>query len=171
MSEALPIQMTSRGLPRMPCLPTSMAISSIPARILTRMSASGSKQGQHQKSHSLFPGSSGRQCSPIALLRRNSNFPRSIWWSTTGCLCTARPICSLGKFYWMQSKSLIKKLRSAKAFKAMGDTVAKTLYRTYQNKPDIFTYTAQPINSLEDFKEAFFFSLKDFHKTAIQRCQ
>ena len=66
---------------------------------------------------------------------------------------------------------MIKKLRSAKAFKAMGDTVAKTLYRTYQNKPDIFTYTAQPINSLEDFKEAFFFSLKDFHKTAIQRCQ
>ena len=77
------VQMTSRGLQLMPCLPTSMGISSIPA---TKMSASGSsQQGRHQKSHSRFPGSRGRQFFPSALTRRNFNFPRSIWWSTTGC--------------------------------------------------------------------------------------
>ena len=31
--------------------------------------------------------------------------------------------------------------------------------------------TAQPINSLQEFETAFFFALKDFHKTAIQRYQ
>ena len=51
----------------------------------------------------------------------------------------------------------------------MGDTVAKTLYKAFQNKPEIFMTTAQPINSLEEFEAAFFFALKDFHKTAIQR--
>ena len=75
--------MTSRGMQQMRCLPTSTGISSIPA---TKMSASGSsQQGRHQKSHSLFPGSRGRQFFPSALMRRNFNFPRSIWWSTTGC--------------------------------------------------------------------------------------
>ena len=53
----------------------------------------------------------------------------------------------------------------------MGDTVAKTLYKAFQTRPGIFMPKAQPINSLEEFEAAFFFALKDFHKTAIQRYQ
>ena len=53
----------------------------------------------------------------------------------------------------------------------MGDTVAKTLFKAYQARPDIFRTMEQAINSLEDFEDAFFIALKDFHKTAIQRYQ
>ena len=62
-------------------------------------------------------------------------------------------------------------LRSSKAFKAMGDTVLKTLFKAFQDRPDIFTTIEQPINSLQEFEKEFFFALKDFHKTAIQRYQ
>ena len=55
-------------------------------------------------------------------------------------------------------------LRSSKAFKAMGDTVLKTLFKAFQDRPDIFTTIEQPINSLQEFEKEFFFALKDFHK-------
>ena len=156
--------MTSRGMQQMRCLPTSTGISSIPA---TKMSASGSsQQGRHQKSHSLFPGSRGRQFFPSALTRRNFNFPRSIWWSTTGCQSISSGLqCSMYRVFKTVS------LRSSKAFKAMGDTVLKTLFKAFQDRPDIFTTIEQPINSLQEFEKEFFFALKDFHKTAIQRYQ
>ena len=156
--------MTSRGMQQMRCLPTSTGISSIPA---TKMSASGSsQQGRHQKSHSLFPGSRGRQFFPSALMRRNFNFPRSIWWSTTGCQSISSGLqCSMYRVFKTVS------LRSSKAFKAMGDTVLKTLFKAFQDRPDIFTTIEQPINSLQEFEKEFFFALKDFHKTAIQRYQ
>ena len=58
--------------------------------------------------------------------------------------------------------------RSSKAFKAMGDTVAKTMYAAFEKDPKIFT-KKEPITDEDDFRDEFFFDLKDFHKTAIQR--
>ena len=60
-------------------------------------------------------------------------------------------------------------LRSSKAFKAMGDTVAKTMYEAFRTKPEIFTKKGLHISDEDEFRKAFFYDLKDFHKTAIQR--
>ena len=51
----------------------------------------------------------------------------------------------------------------------MGDTVVKTLYAAYQERPDIFDQESSDILDQDQFRRAFFFDLKDFHKTAIQR--
>jgi len=58
--------------------------------------------------------------------------------------------------------------RSSKTFKAMGDTVVKTMYAAYQKRADIFMKPEHPILDQDQFRRAFFFELKDFHKTAIQ---
>ena len=50
----------------------------------------------------------------------------------------------------------------------MGDTVAKTMYAAFQRKPEIFTKKGQPDDE-DEFRKCFFYDLKDFHKTAIQR--
>jgi len=59
-------------------------------------------------------------------------------------------------------------LRSSKAYRAMGDTVAKTMYAAFQKRPDIFTKKGL-IRDEDQFRKTFFYDLKDFHKTAIQR--
>lgn len=51
----------------------------------------------------------------------------------------------------------------------MGDTVAKTMYEAFQKKPEIFMDKVEPIRDEDHFRKTFFFDLKDFHKTAIQR--
>ena len=51
----------------------------------------------------------------------------------------------------------------------MGDTVAKTMYEAFQEKPEIFTEKGRGSGDEDQFKKAFFYDLKDFHKTAIQR--
>ena len=53
----------------------------------------------------------------------------------------------------------------------MGDTVAKTMYAAFQKKPEIFTKKDRPISDEDEFRKTFFYDLKDFHKTAIQRWQ
>ena len=51
----------------------------------------------------------------------------------------------------------------------MGDTVEKTMYAAFQKKPEIFTKKGKPMGDEDEFRDEFFFDLKDFHKTAIQR--
>ena len=51
----------------------------------------------------------------------------------------------------------------------MGDTVAKTMYEAFQKKPEIFTKKGEPMSDEDEFRDEFFYDLKDFHKTAIQR--
>ena len=51
----------------------------------------------------------------------------------------------------------------------MGDTVAKTMYEAFRTKPEIFTKKGLHISDEDEFRKAFFYDLKDFHKTAIQR--
>jgi hypothetical protein len=56
---------------------------------------------------------------------------------------------------------------AARAFSALSDATADTLYKAFSEHPSYFTERTQPINSVQDFRTQYSVALRDFNTAGV----
>ena len=73
----------------------------------------------------------------------------------------------LPKISFLLGNRFTQKKGAAHAFKALSNEAIGKMYSEFENNPDKFENTKNPINSIEDFENAYSIELRDFNSAGV----
>lgn len=103
----------------------------------------------------------------MTILLHGTNPPHPIYGSWTFAAMAQKYQTNIPKIHLIIGNRLTQYSGAAKAFKALSDATSQGLYSIYQKNPNYFTPRGFSINDINDFKQNYAITLRDFNTAGI----
>ena len=103
----------------------------------------------------------------MAILLHGTNPPHPIYGAWTFATKAAQFHSHVPQIHLLIGNRLTQFDGAATAFNALSDASANALYVIYQNHPNYFTPSPNPIRSIQDFKDNYSALLRDFNTAGV----
>lgn len=111
--------------------------------------------------------SSRTAASAMSILLHGSNPPHPVYGAWTFASKAAQYNINIPLIHVFIGNRFTQYVGAATAFRAMSDATANQMYTIYQSNPAYFSPSNIPVNSVDDFRNAYSVFLRDFNTSGV----